>query len=267
VNCAGVRDLLPEHALGVVGPAEGSTVDRHLATCAACRKEARDLEGAASTMAFALAPAEPPPGLADRVVDGLRAVAGTSSRAPGDRRLPARRRARRTTALVLAASLAIGGLGWVATAARAPRADQASSIGEQREGALDALRRLIRRSEFSAGTEVRLGLLTAEHGAIGTGSAITIIAPSQDDRVLVLVSGLAGGKRLLPYRVTLVGDRDRHAFIGVVDVLDTSGGATVARIFRRDLSGLSDVVVRDQGGRIVLRGTLETGAPVASPGP
>jgi Putative zinc-finger len=267
VNCAGVRDLLPERALGVAGPAEASTVDRHLATCAACRKEARDLERATATMAYALAPAEPPPELADRVIGGLRAVAGTPSR-ERERRLPSRRRARRTTALVLAASLAVGGLGWVASAARAPRADQASSIGQRGEGALDALRRLIRKSEFSdPGTEVRLGLLTAANGAIGTGSAITIIAPSQDDRVLVLLSGLAGGKLHLPYRVTLVDDGERRAFVGLVDTLDTSGGATVARIFHRDLSGFSDIVVRDHAGRRVLRGTLETGAPVASPGP
>jgi anti-sigma factor RsiW len=268
VNCMGVRDLLPEHALGVAGSAETSTVDRHLATCAACRKEARDLERAAATMAFSLASVEPPPDLADRVVGRLHAVAGTPAPGTAQRRIPSRRRARRTTALVLAASLSIGGLGWVATAARAPRDDQAASIGRQGEGALDALRRLIRKSEFAdPGTEVRLGLLTAANGAIATGSAITIIAPSQDDRVLVLMSGLAGGTRHLPYRVTLVGDRNEHAFIGLVDVLDTSGGATVARIFRRDLSLFSDIVVRDHRGRIVLRGTLETGAPVASPGP
>jgi Putative zinc-finger len=268
VNCVAVRDVLPERALGVASSTDAASIDRHLATCAACRKEARDLEGAASTMAFALAPAEPPAELGDRVIGGMRAVVGWSSLGSGQPRTPSRRRTRRTTALVLAASLLIGGLGWVATAARAPRADQASTIGTQREGALDAFRKLIRRSEFSdPGTEVRLGLLGAANGGSATGSAITILAPSQDDRVLVLLSGLPAGTRRLPYRVTLVGERNRHLFVGGFDVLDVSGGATVARIFRRDLSVFSRIVVRDRSDRIVLSGTLDAGAPVASPGP
>jgi hypothetical protein len=268
VNCVAVRDVLPERALGVVGSADATSVDRHLVTCAACRKEARDLERAASTMAFALAPADPPAELADRVLGGLHAVVGSASPASGRPPTSSRRRTRRTTALVLAASLLIGGLGWVATAARAPRADQASTIGQQGEGALDAFRKLIRRSEFSdPGTEVRLGLLAAANGGTATGSAITILAPSQDDRVLVLLSGLPAGSRRLPYSVTLVGDRDRRLFVGRLDVLDASGGATVARIFRRDLSAFSHIVVRDGSDRIVLSGKLDTGAPVASPGP
>jgi hypothetical protein len=169
---------------------------------------------------------------------------------------------------VLAASMVIGGLGWAATADRAPRVDQANAIEQQREQAFDAFRRLIRKSEFSdPGTEVRLGLLALTNGGAGAGSAFTILAPSQDDQALVLLSGLSAAKRHLPYAVTLVGDRGRRVFVGEVDAVDASGGATVARIFRRDLSGFSHVVVRDRAGRIVLSGTLDTGAPVASPGP
>jgi Putative zinc-finger len=264
VNCTAVRSVLPEHALGVIGSAEAASVDRHLVTCAACRKEARDLERAATTMAFALAPAEPPAELETRVVGALHVVGGSSFPRAQHRH----RRTRRTTALVLAASLAIGGLGWVATADRAPRADQASAIAQQREQAFDAFRKLIRRSEFSdPGTEVRLGLLSVVNDATGAGSAFTILAPSQDDQALVLLSGLPDAKRRLPYTVTLVGDPGRHLFVGQVDAVDASGGATVARIFRRDLASFSHVVVRDRAGRIVLTGTLDTGAPVASPGP
>lgn len=60
MNCPAVRDRLPEHALGVVDHHDATAIERHLAWCAACRKEARDLERAAATMAFALAPAYPP---------------------------------------------------------------------------------------------------------------------------------------------------------------------------------------------------------------
>ena len=42
MNCAAVRDLLPEHALGV-GNGEVAAIEKHLSWCAACRKEARDL--------------------------------------------------------------------------------------------------------------------------------------------------------------------------------------------------------------------------------
>ena len=63
MTCLEVRELLPEHAIGVLGELEHERIQRHLQTCAGCRKEAGDLGQAASTLAFALArPARPAPG-------------------------------------------------------------------------------------------------------------------------------------------------------------------------------------------------------------
>jgi predicted anti-sigma-YlaC factor YlaD len=100
VTCATVRDLLPEHALGVGGSLEGAAVDRHLSWCAACRKEARDLDRAAATFAFALPPAELEPELEAAVRQRVRALAHPTSRQTGHR---GRRRA---GVILLAAAIA-----------------------------------------------------------------------------------------------------------------------------------------------------------------
>ena len=93
MTCLEVRELLPEHAIGVLGEPERERIQRHLQWCAGCRKEAGDLEQAASTLAFALAPAPVPEGLGERVVAGIRRAAG----APGTRRRRARTAAHRSS--------------------------------------------------------------------------------------------------------------------------------------------------------------------------
>jgi predicted anti-sigma-YlaC factor YlaD len=128
VTCLEVRELLPEHAIGVLGELEHERIQRHLQTCAGCRKEAGDLGQAASTLAFALASVPVPEGLGDRVAARVRRAAGAP---PGTRR-----RARTATVALVAAALVFGSLGWGAVmAGRAERfADRAAQA--QREQAI-----------------------------------------------------------------------------------------------------------------------------------
>ena len=91
MTCLAVRDRFPEYALGTLIREERAEVERHLAFCAACRKETSELQGAASVLAFALRPAEPEGQLEPRVVE---AVASVAARPP--------RRTRSAVAAVLA---------------------------------------------------------------------------------------------------------------------------------------------------------------------
>jgi len=76
VNCATVRDVLPEFALGVAPGDDANAVELHVETCAACRKEAVDLQRAAVTFGYALAGNETPPEtLEQTVVDAVQDVA------------------------------------------------------------------------------------------------------------------------------------------------------------------------------------------------
>jgi anti-sigma factor RsiW len=99
-DCAGVRDLIPELALGSLDGATRAEVLAHIARCPACRAEARDLADVVDGLA-ALAPEiEPPTGFADGVLDAMRAEQ-LPRRAPA---APARRW--RTRYLVAAAVIA-----------------------------------------------------------------------------------------------------------------------------------------------------------------
>ncbi len=127
MNCTAVRDRLPERALGAVSANDGQVLDRHLAWCAACRKEAGELERAAATFAFALAPVEPEPELEDRVVDVVRSAA--SKRQP----LVARR-GRLAVALAVAGMVAVSGLGWGAVmAGRAARFEDLAKVAQRKQ--------------------------------------------------------------------------------------------------------------------------------------
>jgi hypothetical protein len=260
MNCPAVRDRLPEHALGVVDHYDATAIERHLGWCAACRKEARDLERAAATMAFALAPAHPGSELGERVVSAVRRVS-----APPPVVRPGRRRGRRVGVVLLAAALTVAGLGAGSVLGRrdGPPVDPATRALQQQE-ALDRFQAAIQSQIQSAAVadpniKPQIGTLAPTHGSDGSGAALTLASPSAHDQVVVWVNGLA--PKLSPYLVFLTDGHGDAFEIARIDKLDKDGGAMVARIVGRDLSRLETMIVRNAKGRIVLSGSLAPAAP------
>lgn len=260
MTCAAVRDRLPEHALGVLGTDDVAPLERHLAVCAACRKEAGELQRAGATLAFALAPAEAPADLEERI------VATVTRRAAGGTVVPAPRRGRLAVAAAIAAMLALSGLGWGAVmAGRAARFEQrAEQAADHKVDTITRIQTIFRELEFSDGRAAAGELATVGEG-VGGGAAMTVTSNSIDDVAIVLVSGLrpAGA----PYSVQLTGRAGRVVVLGRIRHLDADGGAELVRRVRRDLERLDRLLVRDAEGTIVLRGMLSTEAGFTTPTP
>jgi hypothetical protein len=257
-SCAAVREQLAEHAVGVLSERDRRAVDRHLEWCAACRKEAGELSGAAASLAFALDPAPVPEALLARVLAGIARLV----------RPPAlRRRTRTAGAIAVAAMVAISALGWGAVmAGRAERAE----ITAQREidrstDALEQLQEVFRTFQDRLGTalrsdETRLARLTpsGRGGGGGGGAALQLVSESIYDFVMVHVSGLPPTPSALPYRVWLVDGAGHPIRAGRLTTLDASGGGEVFHEFgNTDLTPYTTVEIRDAEGALVLRGAVQ----------
>jgi len=254
VNCLAVRDRLTEHALGVLPRSEAAAVDRHLEWCAACRKEAGELERAAATLAYTAAPVEPPVDLEDRVVEAVRREAGRRGGAA-----PRRKAWRRASAL-LAATLALSGLSWGAV--MAGRADKAQ---EQRDALESSQKESIRRFqdviERLEGADpaniVELATLLPTRGRPGGGDALVLLSPSANDLVLVMLRGIGSVKDgQLPLEVRLESERAGEIVVGQIASLDEADGGRVYGTFAQDLKAFGWLVVRDARGKELLRGNL-----------
>ncbi|MGZ5213196.1 MAG: anti-sigma factor family protein [Actinomycetota bacterium] len=266
MNCTAVRDRLTERALGAVPADDAQALDRHLAWCAACRKEAGELDRAATTFAFALAPAEPAPDLEDRVVENVQAIAAKQ-------RPPGARRGRLAVTLAVAAMLAVSGLGWGAVmAGRAARFEDLSKVARQKQqDATAAFQKILASSEFNdPGNEVYLGTLASDtRAATAAGSALTLVSPSTADIAIVMVNGfdLTAAKDALPFRVFLTAEGGRRLRIGKIKALDSGGGAILSSQFDLDLSRYAGVEVVDKDGNVVLHGSVSRRPSITTPSP
>jgi hypothetical protein len=261
MSCLLVRDLLPEHAIGVLPHDEAGTVDRHLAWCAACRKEAGELQRAAATLGYSVAPVEPPEELEDRVVDAVRGVAERRAAA-------APRRSRVAVAAVLAAVLALTGLGWGAVmAGRNARIQEEVAIAQERQRqAFEKFRQdVLDDLEFAdPANVVELADLMSPRQRVGGGDALVLLSPSSDDFALVAFTGLSGvSERGLPIEVWLESDEVPDMLVGRVGTLDPAGGGGVSEWYLQSLRPYHAIVVRDARGKVLLNGTLTVYEPTA----
>ena len=263
MNCVAVRDRLTERALGALRGTEGQAVDRHLEWCAACRKEAGELDRAAATLAFALAPGEPVPELEERVVAEVHEAATKGRGVP--------RRGRLAVALAVAAMLAISGLGWGAVmAGRAARFAETARV--QRQKTADALARFsdfINSAEFNdPGNQVFIGSL-ADLGRGGTagGTALTLVSPGTSDVAIVMVNGVRVPAAALPLHVVLVSEQGRTLAVGRIAALDASGNAIVFHRFELDLSRYRGIEVKDRSGAVILEGSVRLRPAITTPSP
>jgi hypothetical protein len=264
VTCLEVRDRLVERSLGALHVEDVKDVDRHLSWCAACRKEAGELDRAAATFALALAPASPEPDLEERVLVAVH----SASDAPAAGR-PARRN-RAAAVSVIAAAIVVSALGWgVSMAGRAERFRERVAEAEFEQS--DAVRRLTRvvgTEIFAApGNRAFLGSLAPTAGGVGGGSALTWVSPTITDFAMVTVAGLRpGDDEALPYRIWIVNDTTGQRLpVGEpIRRLNADGGGMRVQD-APDLSAFGSVLVTDRSGEVVLHGTID--AEAASPAP
>ena len=252
MNCLAVRERLPEHALGSLSDAEASKLDEHLAWCAACRKEAGELQRAAATLAYSVAPVEPPADLEDEVVRVVRTAARRRRTSP--------RRRRGVAAGLLAAAIAFSGLAWGAVmAGRADRVQEQIREARQRQAIVQ--RNFAEFLKSLEGTDpqniVEIADMKSAVSKDASGQGLVLLSPTADDLVFVVVSGLTDLKSgQLPLEVRLISDRSGELVVGTIQRLDTGGGGGVYRVFVEDLHAFDGIELRGVHGKVLLRGSL-----------
>ena len=125
MSCDEVRELLPEHLLGVLEPEADQALSRHLRGCGACRGELASLGEGLSTFARAAHQSDPPEDLRDRVLAVLEQERADPVVVPHPRRLTGVLLARAAVVVAL-----VGALAWgtVATVAGSHASSRASAI-------------------------------------------------------------------------------------------------------------------------------------------
>jgi hypothetical protein len=251
VNCVVVRERLAEFSLDVLDPSDASVVERHLETCAGCRKEVEELREGAAAMAFDLPAVAPPPALGARVIGKV--VRATGAR-PQGRRRPAWRVA---GALGLAAAILASAALAQAVHTRDMQLKAVQETLSQRNKKVLSLSRLLQDLQ---GRELLNGNVygaefTPAQGVSGSGAAVIVDRQNGEDSLFMLVNVAPPTKQ--PLRVTL--QQDGGAVAGATMVQGPDGSYALKRgirFFEKELSGVSTIVVTDKAGKTLLVGAV-----------
>jgi anti-sigma factor RsiW len=200
---ADVHALSGAYALDAVDDLERVAFERHLAECAVCRQEVRELRETTTRLVDEVAVA-PPPGMRGAVLGAVARTPQLRSTSP-DRasRAPADRWRRRALAAVAAAVIAVGaGVGtWSVADDRVQRERQVAAAERERAREIE---------QVLAAADVRV----LKEDVTGGGTVNVAVAPSRDAAVAVL-SGLLTLGRGQVYQLWLIRGND----IGSLGVL------------------------------------------------
>jgi hypothetical protein len=253
VNCAQVRERLTDLALGLVAGPDATEVERHLAWCTACRKEAAELQEGAAQMALSVPLAEPPRSLENRVVNRVQFAAGRIE-------VPARRRRGLglVAATVVAALLALGSVGWAVAEHGNVRVLQSKVDQSNHEVTrlADVVARLNRQVK---GAKNLLATLAPTAAAHGSGEAFVNTTPR--DRSLVAVKVFVStGPAGQPYTAQLVA-RGGQIFTWRLVATDIPGEWQVVDTTPDRLENVIAITIIDSTSQAVLTGTFAPYTP------
>ncbi|MFH0241675.1 anti-sigma factor domain-containing protein [Streptomyces sp. HK10] len=215
MSVADLHTLTGAYAVDALDGPERGDFERHLAVCAPCREEVRELTATAARLGLA-ASAAPPPGMREEVLRRVAAVrqepprarpAGGSPGSPGSS--GGAGRPRRLPRLVLAACLASAvALGAVAVW-QYDRARDARQLAEQAQRRADELTRLL------AAPDTRIAA-----GELPGGGSATVVVSRSRDRAAFLASRLPEPPAGKVYQLWF----DDEGAMRPAGVVDASGG-------------------------------------------
>ncbi|HEY1330252.1 MAG TPA: zf-HC2 domain-containing protein [Actinomycetota bacterium] len=249
MTCLQARDQLAEFVMDTLPVVGHREVERHLQTCAGCRKEVSELQEGLAGAAIALPIVEPPPSLEDRVVTKVQEASG--------RWRSHRRRAVRVLAVsaLAAAVLAAGSVTWgLAMRAKVQTLQSREAVNATK---LISVSQIIKQLRAN-GKALTATLVPAKGYPAGGGTVVIVTAPNEPDTFMiqVLMPETARG----PFSVLLQERSGRTLMAGKL-TRATSGAYMLAsgggfRVFAENLAPVTTVLVLDAAGHPVLTGDV-----------
>jgi hypothetical protein len=246
MNCEETQQRLPDFILASLTETQSAPVQRHLRGCAACRDEARLLDGGLALFADAAHAVEPPPQLRGRVMSALAAEWAP----PAAATVTGAAHRFRSTARWLAAAAAVvaaAAVSWAGIAQHRAATAQEALSGYQRSA--ESYQRFL---HSLGGRDVRSARLTAARGAAIQGSAVVYDSDGAQSwaGVLVRSSGVPG-----PLQATLISPAGRTLRLPPVR-LDSRGSGWTWLVTPANLSGYRTIQLRAPSGRLIARDSL-----------